>query len=589
MSKNSSQYRKSFPRFPGLAFRTRWGKLRRLKFLRPLSSPGRWLAATGAGLLLAASFPKIEFAGAAWLAPGLLLFTTLGQGGGRAFRLGYVAGLAQYLASLYWLLFIPVSIAPIFGWLALSAYLALYPALWVWLCWKIFPAAAVSELPPNQDSITDGHQSPLPAELLPLQTLNWFQRAGWLLGCAVLWVALEMILGRFLTGYPWLFLGVSQYKILPLIQVASVTGIYGVSFLVAWFSVSLACAGFALMKRSPKRPDYLADLRLPLLVIAVVVGLGMFKCTNRSAPERELKVALVQPSIPQTMIWDSKDNTNRFNQLLRLSELALATQPDLLIWPEAAVPEMLRYDEPTAAAVAKLAREHQVWMIVGSDDAEPSKDPATPKGTDYFNSSFLVSPTGQLVGKYDKRRLVIFGEYVPLIRWLPFLKYFTPITGGFTPGTQPVFFEMAAPHARVSVLICIEDAFPHQAREHVQDDTDFLVNLTNDGWFGTSAAQWQHAANAVFRAVENDVPLVRCTNNGLTCWIDRFGAMHEVYFGDSPDIYAAGFKTAKIPLLSPGEKRAPTFYNRHGDWFGWSCVGVAAVLLAWRRLAITRG
>ncbi len=543
------------------------GKLRRLKFLRLSSSPVRWLTAIGAGLLLAVSFPKFGLAGAAWLAPGLLLFTTLGQGGGRAFRLGYVAGLAQYLASLYWLLNIPVSVAPIFGWLALSAYLALYPALWVWLCWKIFPTR------------------PLPAELSPILTLNWFQRAGWLLACAALWVALEMVLGRFLTGYPWLFLGMSQYKILPLIQIASVTGIYGVSFLVAWFSVSLASAGIALLARSTKRWDFAADLRLPLLVVAAVVIFGVFKFANWPVPQqRELKVALVQPSIPQTMIWDSKDNTNRFNQLLRLSELALATRPDLLIWPEAAVPEMLRYDEPTLAAVTKLAREHQVWMIVGSDDAEPSKDPATPKGTDYFNSSFLVSPTGQLVAKYDKRRLVIFGEYVPLARWLPFLKYFTPIQGGFTAGDKPVFFEMPALRAKVSVLICIEDAFPHLAREYVRDDTDFLVNLTNDGWFGEGAAQWQHAANAVFRAVENDVPLVRCTNNGLTCWIDRFGVMREVYFGDSPDIYAAGFKTAKIPLLSTKERRAPTFYNRHGDWFGWGCVGVAAILLARRRV-----
>ena len=265
-----------------------------------------------------------------------------------------------------------------------------------------------------------------------------------------------------------------------------------------------------------------------------------------------------------------------------LAESVGETRPDLMIWPEAAVPEMVRYDEPTLAAVARLAREHQVWMILGSDDAGPSKDPATPKGTDYYNSSFLVAPTGQLAAKYDKRRLVMFGEYVPLARWLPFLKYFTPIQGGFAAGTQPVFFEMSAPRAKVSVLICFEDAFPHLARDYVQKDTDFLVNLTNDGWFGASAAQWQHAANAVFRAVENDVPLVRCTNNGLTCWIDRRGGMHEVYFGDSPDIYAAGFKTAKIPLLSPGEKRAPTFYNRHGDWFGWGCVGAAVVLLARR-------
>ena len=569
--------------FPGLAFQSSLGKLRRLKVFGQLSSSSRRLAAIGTGLLWAAAFPKIGFAGAAWLAPGLLLLLTMRSGHGQAFRLGYLAGLAQSLASLYWLLAIPVTGAPIFGWLALGAYLALYPALWIWLCWKIFPKATACEPRLDQGVIPAGISPSAPPTPGATAELGWFQRAGWLLGCAAIWVALEMVLGRFLSGYPWLFLGMSQYKILPLIHIASVTGIYGVSFLVAWSSVSFACAVAAVVSRPHPVRSYLADVRLPLLVLAVVVGFGFAKLVGQPAPVRELKVALVQPSIPQSMIWDSKDNTNRFNQLLRLSELALATQPELLIWPEAAVPTELRYDAPTLEAVARLVRDHQVWMIVGSDDAEPSKSSKNPKDVDYFNSAFLVSPAGQLVAKYDKRRLVIFGEYVPLAQWLPFLKHLTPIQGGFTPGEKPVWFEMVEPHAKVSVLICFEDAFPHLAREYVQADTDFLVNLTNDGWFGEGPAQWQHAANAVFRAVENDVPLVRCTNNGLTCWIDRFGGLHEVYFGDSPDVYRAGFKTAKIPLLALGEKRAPTFYNRHGDLFGWSCVGVTALALVRRR------
>ncbi len=576
------------PCFPSLAFHRGLGKLRRLKFLRQVSSRRRWLAALGLGLLWAAAYPKIGLAGAAWLVPGLLLLLTMGQGHGRSFRLGYLVGLAQSLASLHWLLFIPVSVAPIFGWLALSAYLALYPALWIWLCWKLFPVATRGESRPDPGVFVDGISPKPQSDLALLSSLNWFQRAGWLLGCAAVWVALEMVLGRLLTGYPWLFLGMSQYKILPLIHVASVTGLYGISFLVAWFSVSLAGAVASVVSRPHHVRGYLADLRLPLLVLAVVVGVGFAKLVGQPTPPRELKVALVQPSIPQSMIWDSKDNTNRFKQLLRLSELALATQPDLLIWPEAAVPTELRYDAPTFDAVARLARDHRVWMIVGSDDAEPSKTSQNPKEADYFNSAFLVSPTGQLLDKYDKRRLVIFGEYVPLTRWLPFLKHFTPIQSGFTPGEKPVWFEMVEPHAKVSVLICFEDAFPHLARDYVQADTDFLVNLTNDGWFGEGAAQWQHAANAVFRAVENNVPLVRCTNNGLTCWIDRFGGMHEVYFGDSPNVYRAGFKTVKIPLLAPGEKRVPTFYNRHGDWFGWSCFALVGILLLRKRVGWSR-
>ena len=140
------------------------------------------------------------------------------------------------------------------------------------------------------------------------------------------------------------------------------------------------------------------------------------------------------------------------------------------------------------------------------------------------------------------------------------------------------------------MLICFEDVFPHYAREHATGEEDFLVNITNDGWFGESAAQWQQAACAAFRAVENGLPLVRCANNGISCWVDRFGGMHNVFFDgatDAGDVYRAGFKIVEVPLPSPETKARRTFYNRHGDWFGWSCVGLAAVAFA-ARLATRR-
>jgi apolipoprotein N-acyltransferase len=131
------------------------------------------------------------------------------------------------------------------------------------------------------------------------------------------------------------------------------------------------------------------------------------------------------------------------------------------------------------------------------------------------------------------------------------------------------------------VLICFEDVFPHGARLHVTDQTDLLLNLTNNGWFGESAAQWQHAANAVFRAVENGVPLVRCTNNGLTCWIDATGRMRQVFRDAEGSEYGRGFLAVEIPLGPEGGLDAGTFYRRHGDWFGWGCVVVAVVGGLW--------
>jgi apolipoprotein N-acyltransferase len=247
---------------------------------------------------------------------------------------------------------------------------------------------------------------------------------------------------------------------------------------------------------------------------------------------------------------------------------------------------MLRDDPGLQRALSQLALSNRVWMILGSDDFGF-------RGTNtlFYNSAFLINPRGELAANYAKRRLVIFGEYVPLLDWLPFIKYLTPITGGFTAGERPVVFDLGELGAKTSTLICFEDVFPHYAREHATEDIDFLVNITNDGWFGESAAQWQQAASAAFRAVENNRPLVRCANNGLSCWVDRFGAMHNVEFDDSPDIYRAGFKIVTVPLPARDAKPAATFYNQHGDWFGWACVGLTAIVviprIRWRRKAGT--
>ena len=527
----------------------------------------RYPLAIASGLLLAAAFPKYGVAGLAWLAPGLMLATALGVGGAASFRLGYAAGLALHLASLYWLLWIPVKVAPVFGWLALAAYLALFQGAWVWLCWKIYPA---------ENSADAGGIFSLFDRFL---ACRWPQRLGWAVGRAALWVALEMIQGRLLTGFPWNFAGASQYQLLPVIQMAAVTGVYGVSFSVVWFSVSLFCAWLALTRQPERRWRWQRELILPLVVLAAIFTLGWQRVTEPAPGGPTLEIALIQPSIPQKWIWDSAESSRRFEQLLELSRQALTNGPDLLVWPEAAVPYMVRWDEEARAAVTNLARTHQVWLVLGSDDAELRARPDGGRETNYFNSSFLVRPDGELAASYRKRRLVIFGEYYPLKKWLPFLNGL----GEFTPGSKPVPFLMPELKVKTSVLICFEDVFPHLAREYVDDDTDFLLNLTNNGWFGESAAQWQHAASAVFRAVENGLPLVRCANNGLTCWVDAQGRLNDVYFAGSRDIYQAGFKIVQVPLLG-GQARAPTFYHRHGDWFGWGCVGLGLAAVVRRIL-----
>ncbi len=522
--------------------------------------------AAAAGVLLTLAFPRFNLSAFAWVVPGLWLLTSAGVSPREAFKIGYAGGLAHYLSSLHWLLHLPFPQTAWLGWLALSGYCALYPATWIWLCWKLAPTSRVT------------FDAKIPAAHYPcldsLFAAGWCQRQLWLLLCAAAWAALELTRGQFLTGFPWNFLGVSHHQILPLVQIASVTGVLGLSFLLVWFSVGLLCAVTSIIRRPTERWAWLGETFCPITALMLVVGWGFLEVSRKESDVRYLRVALVQPSIPQKIKFNPEENAKAFQRVLNLSEVALATKPDLLIWPEAVAPGFLRYDEKLLATVTNLARTNNVWILLGADDAERRKDDS--QEANYFNSAFLVSPEGKLAGKYDKRHLVIFGEYVPLAKWLPFLKWLTPIGEGFTPGTVPARFNLlhGAHRTRLTTLICFEDLLPHLARESAAN-ADILVNLTNDGWFGESAQQWQHAANAAFRAVETGRPLVRCTNNGLTCWVDTRGRFHETHFGDSPDIYGAGFKTVLIPIGSPIE----TFYQRYGDWFGWSCAAVT--LLAW--------
>jgi apolipoprotein N-acyltransferase len=371
-----------------------------------------------------------------------------------------------------------------------------------------------------------------------------------------------------------------------------VTGVYGVSFLVVWLSLTLYSAMRLVLRQPNTRLIWQAEIILPLAAILVLFIFGFARISGANPNGLALRVTLVQPSIPQKLIWNPDEDERRFQELLAQSRAALASQTDLLLWPESAVPET---DEATCRAISRFAQSNRVWIILNGEDAE-----YLPDTTNYFNAAYLVGPDGRWLQVYHKRKLVIFGEFVPLAHWLPFVKYLTPITGGWTPGSGPAQFQMQVEgrgsrvegdqggdtltvtfgeSIKTSPLICFEDVFPGLGRDAANGDTDFLVNLTNDGWFGQSAEQWQHMASAVFRAVENGLPLVRCANNGISCWIDAGGRVREILRDKSGGVHGIGAMTTEIPV---GRRDGPTFYNRHGDWFGWSCVILAAALAVQR-------
>lgn len=512
-----------------------------------------YLVAIVAGLLLAVAFPKWSLAGFAWIAPAVLMFAANGRNSTDAFRIGYVSGFAFWLASLYWQLLIPyawhgVPFLPALGWILLAAYLALFTGAWTWL-----------------------------VSSFKIQVSSWSQRIFWSLTAAAAWSALEILRAYLLGGFPWSFVGVSQYQLVPLIQLASVTGVYGVSFLVVWFSLALFCAARMILMNPARRHVWQAEIVLPLVIVIACFTGGLFHLNHGVATEKFLRVTMIQPSIPQTVLWDPTENEKTFAKFLAQNEAALTNATDLLIWPESAVPEM---SEENCRAISDLALRHHVWLIFNGEDAT-----VTPAETNFFNAAYLVNPQGKLTTIYHKQKLVIFGEYVPLVKWLPFLKWFTPIVGGWTEGEKPVTFEVGA--AKCATLICFEDTFASVARGATQDDLDFFVNLTNDGWFGDSSEQWQHMANSVFRCVENGLPLLRCANNGVTCLINAHGRVEKIFRTANGSEYGEGVLTAKIPLLASGQKSPATFYNRHGDWFGWSCVGITGLMLFRRLKSLT--
>ena len=193
-----------------------------------------------------------------------------------------------------------------------------------------------------------------------------------------------------------------------------------------------------------------------------------------------------------------------------------------------------------------------------------------------YNSTVLLNPDGEALAVYSKQHLVMFGEYVPFGEQFPFLKKLAPV-GNFGRGPGPVLFDLGA--AKTSVLICFEDVVPKLARRAATEEVDFLLNLTNDGWFGNSHQQWQHARSAAWRAIETRRPLVRCTNNGITCWVDERGRFHGVM----QPVHSPGVRHVSVPIRKG--PHGATFYQRHGDWLSWGSVVVCLGLLVAQLLA----
>ncbi len=490
-------------------------------------SPTPLLAALSGGLL-ALAFPGTGDQGwLAFVALVPLLVAVDGRGWRRAATSGFAAGLVFWLATIPWVAPTMVRYGglpwPLAGLvlLALAGYLSVY--------WAAF--GALLALGPRRSGA-----------------------AVSVIATASLWVALEFLRAHLLTGFPWNLLGYSQHATLPLIQVAAVTGVYGVSFVVVAVNAALARA---LRFREGWSPAAGA-VGVGALVSLAALGSGRLL----PAPQTpSIPVALVQGNIDQAAKWDPARQEETLRLYRALTRAASRDRPRLVVWPETAVPFFVREDA-RLAEIQALAREAGAYLLVGAPDR--SGDRAT-------NSAFLLGTDGAVLDRYDKRHLVPFGEYVPL---KPLLFFVNVLAGGaigeFAPGGEATVF--TTPAGRFGVVICYEAIFPDEVREFFLGGADFLVNITNDAWFGRSAAPAQHLSMAVFRAVENRAYLVRAANTGISAVVAPDGRIAQ----------ASGLFTPAVLSGAIAPRAGVTVYTRYGDVFAW---GAVAVAIGWAGLA----
>ena len=486
------------------------------------------LVATGA-LALVLAFPASDWAGTAWIAQAPLIALALLWRPRPAFALGWLGGFVFFLFLLRWLNFtfrVYSAIPWPLTWLPtmlLAAYCGLYVALF---------AGALSWLATRRSMVVALAAAPF------------------------LWVAAEWLRGWVLGGFPWGSLGYSQYRQLTVIQIAEFGGVYAVSFVVIAVNAALA-ATVVLPRRGAA-----GALGLAALLVAATLTFGVTRLGQAGGTHADtVSVAVVQPSIAQPLKSDAGYAETTLQTYFGLTRQAGRGRPDLVVWPETASPVILRRDPQLVAALRRLSRDIGASLVVGSIDVEGTSAPT------YRNTAFLLDERG-IVGRYDKIHLVPFGEYVPLSAVIGFVRGWAEFIGDLEPGSRSVVF--SGPPAAFGTVICYEGIFPALVRRFVKDGARFMVNMTNDGWFGQTDGPLQHLGMYPLRAVEHRIAVVRAANTGISAVIAPTGEIVS-----SLPLFARGTLEGRVSL-----RVRRTLYTRVGDWLAYLSLAVSAVVLA---------
>lgn len=492
------------------------------------------------GAALSLSFTGLYLSVYSWICVGVLLLAMMGSSARVAFACGFLHALLFVLTSVPWI----ATVLTVHGGLSVAGgwgVLVLIAATWGVLAGGF------------------------------TLVVHRISRRSIELGCIAApfaWVTFEFVRAHLPEiSFPWNLLGYPASANLGLLQIATLTGIYGLSFLAAGCNALLAWT-VASKRMALKRRIGIAGGAAAILLIAMLAGPQFVPQAKAQHYARAVQLNFPEvPEYPQD--WFAK-NAGQLDEIAKMSLAPSGEKSDLLIWPEAPAPFSWE-DAQFAKLASNLAIHFGHPFLAGTIEWKPpvdTSDRVPPGQQAAYNSAILVDPQGQRVFVYDKIHLVPFGEYEPFPLIHRVVANISDAVGGFHKGNKYAVGRLPSGHT-FGVFICYEAIYPGQVRRFAANGGQLLLNISNDGWFGRSAAAEQHLHMVRVRAVENRRWLVRATNNGYTVSVDPYGRIVEPL---PPDVRAV----ADLPY---GFRTDQTIYTRFGNWFAWMCVVVSAILL----------
>ena len=487
------------------------------------------------GLVLTLSFPDVHLYGLGFIALAPLIFSLDSLTARQGFVAGFAGGFIHFSFLIYWIVPTLCTFGGLHPILSVSAlillclYLSVYPALFAFGLKKLAP----------------------PPVLMPL-------------AAAGIWIGLEWVRTWLFTGFPWGILGYSQAENRWIVQIADITGVLGISFLLVLCSAVTAQIWryFVTIRRARHLAAWVPVaicVGYTGMLLAGVYGYSMYRIADvekKMARASDTCLAIIQGNIRQDMKWDMAFRLSTIEKYGALSLEAAKFQPDLIIWPETALPFYYGHNTALSNQVDQYIRQAGTHFLIGTPAVDTTHDPVR-----YFNRVMMLNHLALPKGFYDKTHLVPFGEYVPFQDLLFFIEKLTAQAGNFSRGDS-AFIPLTFKNHHTGVLICFEILFPDISRAFVNNQADLLTTVTNDAWFGHTSAAAQHFAIAVLRAVENRRSVARAANTGISGFIDPTGRVLQ-----STPVFTDAMILQTLPTMT-----SLSVYTRFGDLFILICV-----------------